>query len=245
MFYRFLSKLATQERLEAFPVPLAGCDPMKDRSAWMPFARDYEVKFKQITLPVSILGVTCFRAPLFLDSGPRGFRLRFHRCEEALRVPDIWGVEGRLIVSEKFRKVVESVDEMEHEYIPIDFIDRQEKLIATAQPYYWFNQRRYLTIQPGSRIAAHDELGFCPIVGEEDFLARVLDTENLRDQIEKLPIWQHYGVKLKDSQTRKSQARCVLYMGQRLVDALREVHVTGADIYSQKYGIDEESLCKI
>ena len=242
MFYRFLSKLATQERLEAFPVPLAGSD-WQVRTAHMPLPRDYEEKFKPIRPTIDILGVKFFKAPLYTESGERGLRLRFYYGKEVENLPDIWGVEGRLLVSEKFKQVLEQIDDMCHEYIPIECIDREEKSIPSKQPYYWLNQRRFLHIEPSNRIANHFELGFCPIDKEEDFLARVIDTPNLRTQLEKIPIWQHYAK--KDMEGRQSQARAVLYMNEDLVYACRKENISGMGSYSQKYGIGEESLCSI
>ncbi|ARU54557.1 hypothetical protein OLMES_0453 [Oleiphilus messinensis] len=242
MFYRFLSKLATQERLEVFPVPLKGSSWEKP-AAWIPYMRDYEEKFNPIQLSKDTSGVNLFQAPYYTESGSRGLRLRYHVEKAIEKVPDIWGIEGRLIVSEKFKRVLESVDDMHHEYISIEIIDWNETTITTDQPYYWFNQRRFLTIDPFDRVVNHMEVGFCPIPGEEDFMARVLETQCLRELLEQFPIWQHIG--LKGMEGRMSQVRCLLYMNQKLVDALEAVNVTGMDKYSQKYGIGEESLCEI
>lgn len=247
MFYRFLSKLATQERLEAFPVPLAGSN-WKEETGWMPYPADYEEKFKPLSTSVATLGVEYFQAPFYTDSGERGLRLHFFCGKEAEHLPDIWGVEGRLLVSETFKTVLESVDDMTHEYIPIKCIDREENTIPTAQPYYWFNQRRFLHIDPSDRIASHLELGFCPIDIEENFLARVLDTPSLREQLDQIPLWQHYGQKYKKGrlpQGRMSQARCVLYMNQKMVEALSAANISGIERHSRKYGVGEESLCGI
>ncbi|ARU54574.1 MAG: hypothetical protein MI864_07310 [Pseudomonadales bacterium] len=237
MFYRFTSKLATQERLEAFPVPVPGTDKFDD----VPWIDVYEAKFNLLQQHPSIVGVKLFQAPLYDTKKPRGLCLRFHQGKESAWLPDIWGVANKLIVSEKCKAVIEAMDEMEHEYLPIEWIDWQEKPVKTEQPYYWFNQRRYLKIEPTDRLAQPPELGFCPIPGEEDFLARILDTHNLREHVERFPIWQHYG--LEGPVCRQSQARAVVYMSQKLINALREKEVRGMDIYSEKYGKGEEALC--
>lgn len=234
MFYRFLSKLATQERLEAFPVPV----PEK-KVRWVIGTVHYESKMKLLTQNSVDLGVKFYQAPT-LDSRPTGVCLRFHQGKETESLPDIWGVECRLFISERVKSVIESIDAMQHEYIPIQCIDYQQMPIATEHNYYWFNQRRFLSITPSDRIVAAGELGFCPLLEEEDFLGRVIDSHSLRETLEQLPIWQHCRV---GSKRHNLKNRCILYMNQTLFKALKEKEISGLDLYSQKYGKGEESLC--
>ncbi|ARU54560.1 hypothetical protein OLMES_0456 [Oleiphilus messinensis] len=73
MFYRFLSKLATQERLEAFPVPI----PNSDKSGWMPVTKNYEENFKSIDTGFN--GLVMYQAPRYekFRPQPHGLCLRF------------------------------------------------------------------------------------------------------------------------------------------------------------------------
>lgn len=240
MIYRFLSKLATLDRLEAFPIPVPGTNKFDD----VPWIDVYEAKFKLLTQDPAVPGVKLFQAPLYDTVKPRGMCLRFHEGKEQNAVlPDIWGIANKLVVSAKFKSVIEANDVMQHEFLPIEWLDWQEKPIKTDQAYFWFNQRRYLKIEPSVRIAKAAELGFCPIDWEEDFLARVVDTPSLRETIEQFPIWQHYGLEGPDC--RKNQARAVLFMNEQLVKACREQGIKGMDLYSEKYGKGEEALCGI
>ncbi|AZZ92049.1 hypothetical protein EUZ85_15480 [Hahella sp. KA22] len=236
MIYRFLSKLATQERLEAFPVPVPGIfPPMR----WGVGTVYYEEKMKLMHTNPTTLGVSLYQAPRF-DSRPTGVCLRFHKGKETEALPDIWGAECRLFISERVKSVIESVDEMEHEYIPIQWIDAQSAPIQTEQNYYWFNQRRFFSIKPSEHIANPEELNFFPLREEEDFIGRVLDTPSLRDQLEQQPIWQHFRA---GEEKFNLKPRCILYMNQTLVNALRDSSITGMDLYSAQYGLGEESLC--
>ena len=237
VFYRFLSKLATLERLEAFPVPIPGCH---EKFRWAIGTKFYENKMELLPVNPSTLGVNFYQAPL-ISSRPAGVCLRFHPGKETETLPDIWGTECRLFISERVKSVIESVDSMVHEYIPIQWIDAQNNPIATEQNYYWFNQRRFLSIKPSDRVAAHEELGFFTLSEAEGFLARVIDTPSLRESLEVLPIWQHFRQGIEGH----GKYRCILYMSQTLVDALREQNVNGLELFSQKYGRFEESLCAV
>lgn len=238
MFYRFLSKLATQDRLEAFPVPI----PESNKAHFIPWFDKYEPKFKVIPQKVSMVGVKVLEAPFSkkCDGRDRGLYMRFHPNRETDILPDIWGVNGNLIVSEKVKKVLGQVDTLEHEFTPIDWITDQENIIKTKQQYYWLFQRRYLQIAPSSRIAKSDELGFCPHDEEENFIARVIDTPFLRDFVEAFPVWQHLGT--MTSKRRMLPVNITLYMNEMLVDAMKNAGVTGMDLYSVQYGQEEESL---
>lgn len=238
MIYRFLSKLATLERLEAFPVPIPG--KHKEIRAGVGIVH-YEKKMKQIPMSSEIEGVKCYQAPRF-DTRPTGLCLRFHEGKETEVLPDIWGTECKLFISDKVKKVIESIDDFEHEYIPIQWIDHNEQPLETEQEYYWFNQRRFLSITPSDRIAKAEELGYFPLDVSEDFIARVKDKTDVSEVLEGIPIWQsirqgvewqNYGLKF----------RCVVYMNQEMIDALRAEAIVGLELYSLNYGFGEESLC--
>ena len=238
MIYRFLSKLATQERLEAFPVPRPNSN-MQERwgVGWVHF----EKKFKP-TMPIfQQQGVKFWLAPSITDR-PVGISLRFHQGKEFEPLPDLWGVGGKLFISERAKKIIETHDELSHEYFPVEFIDYQERSLPNRQPYYWFIQRRFLTVTPSERIAKATELGFYPAPYGEDFLARVKDSTNLKEQIGQIPLWQHLA---EDIGKRSAKERSIVYFGPTLMAAFQEAQLGGLDVYSKKYGIGEESVCAI
>ncbi|ABC27517.1 hypothetical protein HCH_00615 [Hahella chejuensis KCTC 2396] len=238
MFYRFLSKLATQERLEAFPVPRPGSDA---RERWGVGLIHYEKKFTPAPDIFQQPGVKFFQAPLLSDR-PVMTCLRFHQGKEVEPIPDLWGVGGYLFISERAKSVIKNIDTMEHEYFPVQLLNHKEEPIASEQAYYWFNERRFLTITPSNRVATAAELGFYPIPKEEDFMARVKDSPTLREQLGQIPLWRHC---IADIDQRHLKARTVLYLNETLVEAFRVEGIKGLDLYSEKYGITEESLCSI
>ncbi|MCP5207729.1 MAG: hypothetical protein H7A01_11035 [Hahellaceae bacterium] len=238
MFYRFLSKLATQERLEAFPVPRPNSDTQERWGVgWVHF----EKKAKPMPDTFSQPGVKFFRAPSITDR-PVGISLRFHQGKEQEPLPDLWGVGGKLFISERAKKIVELHDDLPHEYFPVEFIDHQEKPLKKAEPYYWFSQRRFLTITPSQRTADAKELGFYPVPYGEDFIARVKDSPKLKEQLAQIPLWQHCA---EDMSKRSVKERSILYISPELMTAFQQANLTGLDMYSEKYGIGEESVCVI
>ncbi|CBL45310.1 Conserved hypothetical protein [gamma proteobacterium HdN1] len=238
MFYRFLSKLATQERLEAFPVPRPGSD---NNERWGVGWAHFEDKFESVPAEFNQPGVKFFRAPS-IKNRPVGVCIRFHQGKEKEVLPDVWGVAGKLFISERVKSIIESNDTMAHEYFSAQLIDWKERPFAKEQPYYWFVQRRFLTITPSNRIAEADELGFYPVPYGEDFIARVKDSPRLREQLGQVPLWQHCAA---DTEKRSMKERSILYLSQSLVDVLRREKITGIDLFSEKYGKGEQSLCAV
>lgn len=238
MFYRFLSKLATQERLEAFPVPRPNSD-MQERwgVGWVHF----EKKFKPAPAIFSQPGVKFWLAPSITDR-PVGISLRFHQGKEQEPLPDFWGVGGKLFISERAKKIIESHDNLPHEYFPVEFIDYQEKPLSKPEPWYWFCQRRFLTITPSERIATAAELGFYPAPYGEDFIARAKDSPTLNEQLGQVPLWQHLA---EDISKRGMKERSIVYISPTLMAAFQEANLIGLDVFSEKYGVGEESVCAI
>ncbi|WP_020406201.1 hypothetical protein [Hahella ganghwensis] len=238
MFYRFVSKLATQERLEAFPVPRQNSDTSERWGVgWIHFER----KFKPAPAAFNQPGVKFFHAPSIADR-PIGICLRFHQGKESETLPDLWGVGGKLFISQGARAIVESFDDLAHEYFPVHLIDYQEQPFTSDQSYYWFCQRRHLTIAPSNRTATATELGFHPVPHGEDFMARVKDNSILRECLGKLPLWQHCA---EDIDKRSVKERSILYMSQVLINAFQEADLSGLELYSEKYGVGEESVCVV
>lgn len=238
MFYRFLSKLATQERLEVFPQVIPG----SEKDPWGPSVKDYEACFKVVKSKISVKGVQQYQAPK-IDEKKYGCCLKFNQYTGEVVLPDVWGVEGCLFVSDLFKSIIEKVDKLKHQYLQVQWIDHNENPIPVTQNYYWFNPLRFLKVTPGERIATPSELGFMPIPGEEDFIARVNEESSLRQMLEQIPIWQHFGQ--EDIKGRQSPIRSVMYFNQAVYDSLINADVKGMDIYSQSFGIGEESVSAI
>jgi hypothetical protein len=240
MLYRFLSKLATQDRLQAFPVPCPG------DAFWLANESSAET-YKKVLKPgvdeTRRYGVEVLRSPEFA-ADQRRLRLRFHPGrEENTDLPDLWGVAGRLIASERAKQVIEAADDFGHEFIEIGWIDANEAPVTTEQRYYWFNPLRFLTIPPSERIATGAELGFCPIPLEEDFHAHVLDDRPLHERIAQIPLWRHF--RDLGPGARRTPIRMVVFFNQALAEALWAIDARGFERYSQPFGVGEEAVAGV
>jgi len=235
MFYRFVSRLATQERLRAFPVSLSG-DYLKYQ---FPYEEHCEGLTKRIRERKSPKGLTLWHTPSV--EWPLDMALRFDPGRETSDLPDIWCVEQRLLVSARAAKVIAANDELDHAFTPFDWLDADNRPFDVGQPWYWLNVRRFVDIEPGQRIATPSELGFCALRGHEDFLARVIDEPALRARLETYPIWHRLGVDdyTADVGQRRSPFRRVVYIGPTLFDALRAAGVTGLDVQREPFGNGE------
>lgn len=234
MFYRFISKLATQERLRAFPVSLSGEFNNPDPD-------DYEACFEPVKQP-RFPGLNGYHAPS-MDWGTE-LALRFDPGCETTNLPDIWGVENRILVSDKVAAIIAATDPLRHDFTAFNWLDANNRVIDTGQAWYALNVRRFLDIQPSERIATATELGFCPMPRQEDFLGRVLDEPDLAAVIEQQPVWQ--GIThFPDPRQEFNPYYKLLYLNQALVNALRAEAVTGMDEYSAPFGRGEQALVPI
>lgn len=241
MIYRFKSPLAIQDRLEAFPVP--SLESGKDH--YGPWFTDYENIFAPVKSTLSVIGCQQFEAPLYHRDGIEKYSLsfQFHRNNDFGALPDIWSVGGYIIVSAKARAAIESVDSMTHEYLPFSWLNCERELLPVDQDYFWFNPRRFFTIEPSAHIAEYDQLGFFPLETEEDFLGRLLDTPELQNHLSQFPLWRHY--RLTGVEGRHSQARMVLYFNDELYQAFKAAGVQGVELLNQPLAGGEESVCQL
>jgi len=235
MFYRFMSKLATQERVRAFPVSLSG----KFHNHLPP--RNYQELFKRDWKSLATRGLTSYTAPS-LDWG-NDFAMRFDPDHSHNDIPDLWCVENQLLVSEKAVSVIAANDGLVHDVTPFQWLDVNDQVLMTDQTWFRLKVRRYLDIKPDKHRATPDELGFFPIISREGFIARVRNEPTLRSAVERYPLWSRYEPISLDQ--CGGPYRGVVYLNQALVDALRAADVSGIDAYSQLLGNDEQPLAAV
>jgi len=235
MFYRFISKLATQERLRAFPVSLTGEFDNPDPDI-------YEACFKAVKHANAPPGLISYHAPS-VDWG-KELALRFDPGYETTDLPDIWGVENLILVSDKVAAIIAATDPLRHDFTAFNWLDANNRVIDTGQAWYALNVRRFLDIQPSRRIATASELGFCPMPRQEDFLGRLLDEPDLAAVIEQQPLWLGFSHVLGKRQQFMPYCK-LLYLNQTLINALRAEAVTGLDEYSVPFGQGEQALAPI
>ena len=243
MIYRFKSKLAVQDKLKAFPAPV----PNSDKGHYGPWVDDYEEKFtlmesnKVVNLFDQTPSCKVFEAPEY-DEGRHALALYFNEDFIEDDMPDIWGMQCYLIISDKVKEVIEAVDDMQHQYMPVILVDKDWNVLQSQQQYYWFNLRRFLTIQSDTQ-APQVELDFFPIPMEEDFLFTLMNDSELSNKISQFPIWRHYCQ--SGAKGRYSQARKTIYFNENVYEQLVKAEVTGIELYSEKYGRGLQSLVPV
>lgn len=225
--YRFLSKLTTLDRLQAFPIPVLG----KEIRTGVGLAH-YERKMEPLVVGSDITGVKLLKAPLF-QSKPTGLYLKFHDGFETQVLPDIWGCFCKLFISDKVKKIIETFDDFEHEFTKIECIDFNDQMIKTDQKYYLFNQRRWVSIEPSDPLGLELELEFFPEKGSEDFLGRLVDDSSLQEYLNEFPIWQSFAWDV-DFHEIGMKYRSILYFNSMLTNELKKATVTGLDSESLK-----------
>ncbi len=243
MFFRFNSRLATQDRIQAFPVNI----PDSGTERYGPWIKDYEDCFQAISHVERSdkhgAKVTVFQAPLF-NEVVRQYTLGLYCMAgfDEAALPDIWGLDAYLIVSERFKKIIEAQDDMAHQFNPVVFLDEHWQVARSEQTYYWFNLRRFLKVSD-YETQQKNTLEFFLIENEETFFYHVAPDSAVMETLSNMPIWRYFG--LEDFQGRNSPIRRVFYFNQELYELFLQAGITGLERYTQPYGIEEQSVAAV
>jgi len=251
MIYRFKSRLATQNRIKAF------LDDAIPQSMYGPYEENYEDKFTidYHSLP---LRYTVFRAPI-IDQSKFRLNLVYSQGAKPCDLPDLWGLMGYIVCSERFKEIVELVDPGFHQFIPLDILDVSDNKV-TDSSFYCFFPRRFVRVEvdgdcetPGINVylpltetalnSGEYGLRFMRVPLEEDFLDRVVDEPSLRKNLEEFPLWQHYRV--EGMMGRLTQIKMVLYFNEKMFLKLKHSELTGLKLFSKNFGCGEESIIGI
>lgn len=234
MIYRLKSKLAIHDRLETFVIGVPGTEKKPLPSG----PKTYESNFKAVSR--ATLPCTIFEAPDY-EEDLLGISLVMNLGKENEVIPDIWTCRLHIICSEKFKNILQGHDDMPHQFIPINIFNKAYDIIETKQPYYWLNIKRFVSIK--GEFATPKELNFFPIPDKENFISEVQNNKKLYDGLSELPLWRYSsGEAIED---RSQGVFTTLYMGGKLKDVCDAAEITGIDLYSVQYGVDEESLAEI
>ena len=168
MIYRFRSKLATQDRLNAFITGIPG----KTVRPYAPPQRHYEQKMECCANVTPLHGVSIYRAPDY-DTSDIGISVRVLSDGDSLDMPDIWGVGNHLVCSKKFKDLIESTDDFGHQFVEINILDKDENPIQTIEPYYWFNLKRFVRVRSAEKFLLPGCLDFLPTKDEKTYLGGI------------------------------------------------------------------------
>lgn len=245
MIYRFKSKLDVQDKLQAFPVSIPG----SGLDQYGPWVTNYEEKFEETSKRNKALKLfskksesfKTFKAPLF-EEGKYGLAVYFDRVLLEEELPEIWGLSDYLIVSGKVKQVIETCDDDEHQFLPIQLLNKNWEQLSTDTEYYWLNLRRFLSVDVDKNVV-NGGAGFLPVAVEEDFIHTLKNNESLQEHIGQIPIWRHYC--LAGAEGRHSQARVILYFNENFYQKLLDSNVRGIKQYSVDFGLEDESVVKL
>ena len=139
---------------------------------------------------------------------------------EKERMPEIVHQSEWVFVSQKVKNILEDLDEIEHQFVPMSFLNRQGNSIEHLGQFYHLHIRRKLEIEPSERKRL-SKANFSNISSPN--LATVEDYEELQKFIEKLPIWVQ-GLDTKN-----------IYLGPKVIERFRKENVVGIKEYEYKY----------
>lgn len=158
----------------------------------------------------------------------RKMRYVFKR-QPGVVLPDVWCWAELLLVSERAKTVLASLDDFGHEFIAVEVTDQDGNAINTT-PCYAMNVRRLLHIEElGGEIRNKFEM-FCPNYLEGKYLPVVQHNAALKDKIAQLPIWRHI------------RNQYVHYINEPTLRALEAAGVSGLRPYSTYDGQAGEAI---
>ena len=223
MIYRILTKVGLVNRLNCEKVnPIKA--PLGQRTL-LPSV--FEKKFELIEETSDWPFCKVYRAPLMA-----GYHIQNNLVVnmQSGDIPDVWTFGKTTIVSEGFRAVLDQVDEFNHQYCPITIIDKAGNDVTKKQ-FFCLSIRRFVRIENLSSKCPLIEFDFA--YGEIEYLPTIIAKPDLRENLEKLPIWRNE----KNKQT--------LYMNEILFKKCVEKNITGLDFYTSPYGDNEEAVAHV
>ncbi len=141
--------------------------------------------------------------------------------------PDIWTRGETALVSEKLKSVIERCDDFTHQFWPVTIVDKKGNQFCDQQ-YYLLNIRRFVRVRDCGK--PHETVDFYEMNIERDYLPTIQHYPDLREQIEKLPIWRH---------ARNNE---VIYLNEYMVSQLKLAGINGINEYTRPLGRAEEAL---
>ena len=143
-------------------------------------------------------------------------------------LPDVWtGGAATTLVSGRVKEIVETLDDMSHQFWPCEVFDRNGMKV-NASPYYHISIRRFVRIYdtplefPKWPYQASDS--------EAPMMQALIRQPKLAETLAEFPIWRLWRTRTK------------LFVNRVLLDALRSSGCTGLDDYQEYYGQPGEGV---
>ena len=190
--------------------------------------RDFKGQYKEVVQTPPWTKCRIFHVPELDVAQHMSYNFKFEKGSEFREIPDVSHCSTMLVVSESAKNIIEQVDDFDHQFAPMKFLDWQENEVQHG--YYMLHARRVLEIEPMDvTVAELMELDFDGLHYEDETIQTIRKTPALREKIETLPIWRqdHLGP---------------VYINEILLQEFKKHNLTGLEEYSEPGGIGEESL---
>jgi hypothetical protein len=148
-------------------------------------------------------------------------------------IPDVISDSKLVLVSGKAKNIIEKFDDFGHQFYETQLFNEQGEVVNKT-PYYVMIIRRVLDINKAAHEPDRRKLSFSPSLHELQFLPTILENDELKQKISSLPWWRLHG------------AQRDWYLSEGMLNALRDVGITGLNDYSDKYSPRTgESISKV
>ena len=148
--------------------------------------------------------------------------LKVRKGGEDKKIPEMIFFEDILMVSEKVKNIIEDLDNIQHQFVPMSFLKQDGKPIDQG-PFYFLHIRRVLEIEP-----SENRSGLWP--QEATFnnysspsLVTITEHDELKTFTEQLPIWVH------DLDGRN------VYLSKEVIDRFKKENIAGVKEYTSDF----------
>lgn len=240
MIYRLSSKFEEMYYSAEWSTPPDGVEPGGAA------AREYRFHFEEQPLEPPWPDCRIFKAPILPEWRMNRDLIIEKNTKKALELPDFIVWQGGIYVSDVVKEIIEEVDDFGHQFWPVPVFTTLKNRKAREPAdriYYRMNMRRYVNIEAAE--TTPDKLDFDPCKQrlENKIVAAIQHSQQLRGQIETLPIWQHYGI----TETTKGWLihDDVLFINATLMNELKQAGISGISEYSTYQGTTQEMVAHV
>lgn len=204
---------------------------------------EYERRFEEQPLDATWQHCRIFKAPILPEwRMSRDITIQ-KNVKYPIEMPDFIVWQGGIYVSDIVKEIIEEIDDFGHQFWPVSAFKCGKNGVnkeALDKIYYRMNMRRFVNIDFADTPASGLDFSPNETMMEDRYLSTVRSDQELRANMENLPIWQHYG------QTR-SKGRWqindrVVYLNENLMSEFQEAGISGIMEYSKYEGTKQEMV---
>jgi hypothetical protein len=176
---------------------------------------DLEIKFSEISYSNSIEQVKFFHAPLM---GDWIMKKKIIIKKKSIKLFDLYQFGHLLIVSERAKDVFDQFDEMAHQYVPLEIVDKNDLPISESI-YYLMSVRRFIKITDEYNAPPVDKMIAQMTKLERTVRSALFNDARIRAAVADIPIWK---IPIE---------RGTAFMSLAMLEALRDTGCEGLSDY--------------